>query len=138
MNPTIKNGKKILNNKVKKREWFRPFGATVLEEFVSNYFDFRGKSEYMLFVTEILEKEKFSSITHVDGTCRIQTINYENNNHYYMLLNQFYKLTGIPILLNTSLNINGSPICSKPFQALQLFQNTQLDAIIIGNNIYIK
>jgi len=138
MNPTVKNGKEILNNKVKKREWFRPFGATVLEEFVSNYFDFKGKSEYMLFVTEILEKEKFSSITHVDGTSRIQTINYENNNHYYTLLNKFYKLTGVPILLNTSLNINGSPICSKPFQALQLFQNTELDAIVVGKDIYIK
>jgi carbamoyltransferase len=92
----------------------------------------------MLFVTKILEKEKFSSITHVDGTCRIQTINYENNNYYYMLVNQFYKLTGIPILLNTSLNVNGSPICSKPFQALQLFQNTELDALVIGNEGYKK
>ena len=138
MSPAVKNGKEILNNKVKKREWFRPFGATILEEFVNKYFDFKGKSEFMLFVTKILEKEKFSSITHVDGTCRIQTINYENNNYYYMLVNQFYKLTGIPILLNTSLNVNGSPICSKPFQALQLFQNTELDALVIGNEGYKK
>jgi carbamoyltransferase len=55
-----------------------------------------------------------------------------------MLLNQFYKLTGIPILLNTSLNIDGFPIYSKPFQALQLFQNTELDAIVIGNQLYTK
>lgn len=138
MNPAVKKGKEILNNKVKKREWFRPFGATILEEHVNDYFNFKGKSEYMLFVSEILEKEKFSSITHVDGTCRIQTINYKNNNFYYMLLNEFYKLTGIPLLLNTSLNVNGSPICSKPFQALQLFKNTELDAVVIGNEIYIK
>jgi carbamoyltransferase len=138
MNPLIKNGKEILNNRVKKREWFRPFGATILEECVSKYFNFQGKSEYMLFVTEILEKEKFPSITHTDNTCRIQTLNYENNNFYYLLLNKFFKLTGIPILLNTSLNINGSPICSKPFQALQLFQNTELDALVIGNELYIK
>lgn len=138
MNPAIKNGRTVLNEKVKKREWFRPFGATVLEEQVNNYFNFKGKSEYMLFVTEILDKEKFSSITHVDNTCRIQTLNYNNNNMYFELLNAFYKLTGIPILLNTSLNINGSPICSKPFQALQLFNNTELNSIVIGNEIYKK
>jgi carbamoyltransferase len=138
MNPTVKNGKNILNEKVKRREWFRPFGATILEEYVSDYFNFKGKSEYMLFVTEIFEKEKFSSITHVDNSCRIQTLNYKNNNFYYMLLNKFYNLTGIPMLLNTSLNMNGFPICSKPFQALQIFYTTELDVLVIGNELYKK
>ena len=138
MNPTIKNGKDILNNKVKKRESFRPFGATILQEQVSNYFNFKGKSEYMLFVSEILEKEKFSSITHVDNTCRIQTLNFKNNTFYHTLLNKFYNLTGIPMLLNTSLNINSFPICSKPFHAMQIFQNTELDVLVIGNELYKK
>jgi carbamoyltransferase len=138
MNPTIKNGKNIINLKVKKREWFRPFGATVLENEVDKYFDFKDKSEYMLFVTEILEKQKFSSITHVDGTCRIQTLNYKNNNLYFDLLNKFFNLTGIPILLNTSFNLNGHPICSKPIHALQIFQNTEIDVVVVGNEIYKK
>ena len=138
MNPSIKNGKNILNERVKKREWFRPFGVSVLENHVKKYFNFEGTSEYMLYVTEIKDKENFPSITHIDGTCRIQTVNYENNNLYYLLLNKFYELTGIPMLLNTSLNVNGFPICSKPVYAMQIFNNSEMNLLVIGNEIYIK
>jgi len=138
MNPSIKNGKNILNERVKKREWFRPFGVSVLENHVKKYFNFEGTSEYMLYVTDIKDKENFPSITHVDGTCRIQTVNYKNNNLYYLLLDKFYELTGIPMLLNTSLNVNGFPICSKPVYALQIFNNSEMDIIVIGNEIYTK
>jgi len=138
MSPLVKNGKDILNNKVKRREWFRPFGASILEDHVEKYFNFKGKSEYMLYATDIKDKENFPSVTHVDGTCRIQTVSYENNNFYYLLLNKFYELTGIPMLLNTSLNVNGFPICSKPVYALQIFNNSEMDILVIGNEIYTK
>ena len=71
MDPSIRNGKEILNNKVKKREWFRPFGASILEEYTKDYFDWNDTSPYMLYVMEILNKQIFPSITHIDGTCRI-------------------------------------------------------------------
>ena len=138
MNPLIHNGKDLLNERVKKREWYRPFGATVLEDQVNNYFEFKQKSEFMLFVTNIKDKIKFPSITHIDGTCRIQTLNHDSNNFYYLLLNKFYELTGVPMLLNTSLNVNGFPISSKPVHALQIFASTEMDAVVIGNEIYIK
>jgi carbamoyltransferase len=138
MNPSIKNGKNILNERVKKREWFRPFGVSVLENHVKKYFNFEGTSEYMLYVTDIKDKKNFPSITHIDGTCRIQTVNYENNNLYYLLLNRFYELTGIPMLLNTSLNVNGFPICSKPVYALQILNNSEMDILVIGDDIYTK
>jgi len=137
MNPMIKNGKQILNDKVKKREWFRPFGASILEKETNKYFLFNEKSEYMLYVTNILDKENFPSITHIDGTCRIQTVN-ENNFVYYNLIEKFYKLTGVPMLLNTSLNLNFFPICSRPVYALQLFEKSEMDVLVIGNTIYKK
>jgi carbamoyltransferase len=138
MHPGIKEGKDILNKNVKNREWFRPFGASIIEDKVKEYFDFEGTSEYMLYVSSIKDKITFPSITHIDGTCRIQTVNYNNNNLYYDLLQKFYKLTGVPMLLNTSLNVDGFPICSKPVYALQVFNNSKLDALVLGNEIYIK
>jgi len=137
INPLIKDAKQILNNRVKKREWFRPFGASILEEHTNKYFNFNDKSEYMLYVADVLDKDKFSSITHADGTCRIQTVN-KNNNYFNQLLYEFNKLTGIPMLINTSLNVNGKPIASKPIDALELFENSDIDYLIIGNEIYKK
>jgi carbamoyltransferase len=137
INPLVKDARQILNDRVKKREWFRPFGASILEEHTSKYFNFNHKSEYMLYVTDVLDKDKFSAITHVDGTCRIQTVN-ENNNYFNQLLIEFNKLTGVPMLINTSLNINGKPIASKPLDALELFDNSAIDCLVIGNEIYSK
>jgi carbamoyltransferase len=137
INPLVKNAKQILNDRVKKREWFRPFGASVLENYTNKFFKFDDKSEYMLYVAEVLDKQKFESITHVDGTCRIQTVN-KNNNYFNQLLERFYKLTGIPMLLNTSLNINGKPIASKPLDAFELFSNSDINYLVIGNEIYKK
>lgn len=135
MNPSIPNGKHIINQKVKKREWFRPFGASILEEHTNKFFKFNYKNEYMLYVTEILDKQKFNSITHVDGTCRIQTVG-DNFNTYKRLIDSFYKKTGIPMLLNTSMNVNGKPIASRYIDALDLISNTELDILVIGNEIY--
>ena len=137
MNPSIQNGKHLINSKVKQREWFRPFGASVLEEHTHNYFKCNYKSEYMLYVTDVLDKNKFNSITHVDGTCRIQTVGTKLD-VYKRLLDCFYKLTGIPLLLNTSMNINGRPIASRYIDALELFTKSNLDVLVIGDEIYKK
>ena len=89
----------------------------------------------MLYVTETIDKQKFSSITHVDGTCRIQTVG-DNLNTYKRLIDAFYKKTGIPMLLNTSMNVNGRPIASRYIDGLELISTTELDILVIGNEIY--
>lgn len=137
MNPLVKNARQILNDKVKKREWFRPFGASILETYTNKYFNFDYESKYMLYVADVLDKDKFSGITHVDGTCRIQTVN-KNNNYFYHLLSEFNNLTGIPVLINTSLNVNGKPIAASPLDALELFNTSAIDYLVIGDEIYKK
>jgi carbamoyltransferase len=136
MRPDIKNGKELINNKVKKRESFRPYGASILEEESSNYFE-KTISPYMLYSSKILQ-DKLDPITHIDNTCRHQTVNYEQNNFYYELLQAFYRKTGLPLLLNTSLNTNGDPICGTIEEAKNIFKKTDMDAICIGDSIYRK
>ena len=127
MNPMIKNGKDILNSRVKKREWWRPFGASVLKEKAGEYFDIED-SPYMLYNAKV-KQSGLDPITHVDGTCRHQTVTYKSNPIYYKLISAFEKKTGCPILLNTSLNIGGKPIAGRPEDA----DVTGLDALFIGN-----
>lgn len=134
MRPDIKDGKDILNSRVKHREHFRPFGASVLLDKVSDYFDWTGETPYMLYVMDVLDKQSFPSITHVDGTCRPQTVT-EENNFYHQLIIEFEKLTGIPMLLNTSLNNGGRPICGSPDDALELLATSEMDMLVIGDNI---
>tara|TARA_R100000005_G_C4993557_1_gene200576 strand:- start:1003 stop:2460 length:1458 start_codon:yes stop_codon:yes gene_type:complete len=136
MDPRIKDGKDILNTKVKHREEYRPFGASVLEEAASDYFDIEGKSPYMLYVHHILDPY-LPSITHVDETCRIQTVSKEQK-HYYSLLTKFESLSGLPVLLNTSLNNGGKPICGSRYDAIELLHETDLDVLVIGNDFYLK
>lgn len=130
MNPTIKDGKYKLNSQVKHREWFRPFGASILEEYTSQYFDWDQTSPYMLYVMDIHDKESFPAITHVDGTCRIQTVSQELED-YYALIDEFKKLTGIPMLLNTSLNVNGKPIAGH----ISDMKNINVDVKVVGNHM---
>lgn len=130
MNPTIKDGKYKLNSQVKHREWFRPFGASILEEYTSQYFDWDQTSPYMLYVMDIHDKESFPAITHVDGTCRIQTVSQELED-YYALIDEFKKLTGIPMLLNTSLNVNGKPIAGH----MSDMKNINVDVKVVGNHM---
>jgi carbamoyltransferase len=137
MNPLIKNGKDILNQRVKHREWFRPFGASILEEETQNYFDWNGHSPYMLYVMNILNKQSFPAITHIDGTCRTQTVS-SNLSSYYSLIEKFKTITGVPMLLNTSLNNGGKPICGRINDALELFSATDLDVLVVGDQIYEK
>ena len=134
MNPCDPTGKDWINNKVKHREPFRPFGASVLEEKVSRCFYWNGPSPYMLYVTDVLEPDRFPSITHADGTCRINTVN-ESQEDYYSLLQEYEKLTGVPVLLNTSLNNGGKPIAGRIGDALGLYYETDLDTLVIGDKI---
>ena len=133
-NPSIFDIKEQINNKVKKRAWYRPYGASVIEEEYKNYFDLDWLSPYMLYQANVKDQEKFKSITHFDGTCRIQTV---DSGHFvfYELLEEFKKLTGFPILLNTSLNLPGKPIAGSINDALEIFKNSKVDAIVYGDKI---
>jgi carbamoyltransferase len=130
--PRIDNGKKIVN-RVKKREQFRPFAATVLEEECHKWFDMIGlsSSPFMTFAVNILEprKAQVPSIVHVDNTCRIQTINREQNKIYYDLIKNFFDITGIPMLLNTSFNLAGSPMVEDVSDAIQTLYKSELDYV---------
>lgn len=133
MNPLF--NKEILNAKVKKREWYRPYGASVTEEDYKTYFNLNWKSPYMLYNAKTIDSGKFKSITHVDGTCRIQTVSNKQE-HYYTLLKEFEKLTGFPILLNTSFNIQGKAIVGSLKDAKTMFDESEADILVLGNTIY--
>ena len=125
-----KDAKKIVN-KIKKREWYRPFAAIVLEEDANVYFDMLGlkKSEYMTNSFYVREEyiDKLPGIVHVDGSCRVQTIDITS--HLYELLLEFKEETGIGLVLNTSFNLSGYPLVETPEQALRTLQESSLDHI---------
>ena len=130
-NPDIKN---ILNKKIKLRETFRPFAPAVLEEQSNNYFDLNYPSPFMLNVVNAkkLAKDRVPSVVHVDNTCRVQTVNQNENLHFYNLINEFKKITNVPILLNTSFNEN-EPIVLTPEHAFDCFYRTRMDCLVLEN-----
>ena len=130
-NPKIKD---ILNAKIKLRESFRPFAPAVLEEFSGNYFEIDYPSPYMLNVVQAkkLAKETVPSVVHVDNTCRVQTVSKEDNFHFYSLISEFNRLTGVPIILNTSFNEN-EPIVLNPDHAFNCFRRTSMDCLVLEN-----
>jgi len=136
MDPRIKDGKDRLNLKVKHRENFRPFGCSVLEEQASKYFDLTEPSPYMLHVVNS-KTQDFPAITHVDGTTRIQTVS-DTSPLYRALLESFYQITDCPVLLNTSLNVNSRPIAGYVNDAMELFNNSEMDAVCIGGELFVK
>jgi carbamoyltransferase len=130
-NPNIKD---VLNAKIKLRESFRPFAPAVMEEFSNKYFDLDYSSPYMLNVVKAkqLAKDLVPSVVHVDNTCRVQTVNKKDNLHFYNLINEFNKLTNVPIILNTSFNEN-EPIVLNPDQAFNCFRRTSMDCLVLEN-----
>ena len=158
--PRIENIKEIINSKVKQRESFRPFAPVIMEDFKEEFFNLKQESKYMLITRQLskkfCKKEKvnnentleiniknkvnsiFPGITHVDGSCRVQTISKKQNPVFYKLLNAFYKKTGCPMLINTSFNLRGEPIVCSPEDALKCFVNTNIDFLIIESIIIDK
>ena len=132
-NPNIKD---IINSTIKMREDFRPFAPAVLEEHYKEYFDTNSPSPYMSRICKV-KTDKVPGVTHVDGTARIQTVNKEFNEKFYNIINEFYKITGIPMLLNTSFNCQ-EPIVETPQHALRTFKKTALDLLVINDWIIRK
>ena len=125
--------KDILNEKIKHRESFRPFAPSILEEYTFEYFNINVQSPYMLLVAPVKKPEKIPAVTHVDGTGRIQTVSKYINPLYYSLINEFYKITGVPVLVNTSMNVRGEPIVNTPEQAYNMIIKTDMDYIVKGS-----
>jgi carbamoyltransferase len=138
-NPTLPNMKDTINEKIKKRESFRPFAPTVLKEFVGTYFEQDILSPFMMHVVKIKPewREKLPAVTHVDGTGRLQSVSKDENPLYYSLIDAFRKKTGVGVLLNTSFNEN-EPIVDTPEQALGCFQRTDMDALCLGRYLIMK
>jgi carbamoyltransferase len=127
--------KDILNEKIKHRESFRPFAPCILEEYAAEYFDIDIPSPYMLLVAPVKKPEKIPAVTHVDGTGRLQTVSKEINPLFYNLINEFYKITDVPVLINTSMNVKGEPIVNSIEEAYNMIVNTDMDYIVLGNYI---
>jgi carbamoyltransferase len=130
--------KDILNEKIKHRESFRPFAPCILEEYASEYFDVNVSSPYMLLVAPVKKPEKIPAVTHVDGTARLQTVSKDINLLFYNLITEFHKITGIPVLINTSMNVRGEPIVDTPEQAYNMIVKTDMDYIVMGDYIIKK
>ena len=144
-----------MNLKIKFRESFRPFAPSMLEEHTAEYFDFHHPSPYMLLVYDIQEKYRnplsdeemkrsgldklynvrsvVPAITHVDYSARLHTVNRETNPCYYDVIDQFHRLTGCPIIINTSFNVRGEPIVESPQDAYRCFMRTNMDYLVLEN-----
>jgi len=132
--PTDPNGKDHVN-KVKNREYFRPFAGTILHEHAHEWFDLRGMDEtpHMMYAVNCQPgiEEKIPSIIHVDGTCRIQTVKQDQNPHYYDLIKAFYDSTGIPIIFNTSFNLGGDPLVETLDNAVETLVRSEIEYLYL-------
>ena len=143
----------VMNLKIKFRESFRPFAPSVLEEYVSDYFEIDRPSPYMLLVASVREDKRLDghdgaltgldklkvqrsvipAVTHVDYSARLQTVNRETNPLYHALIHAFHQKTGCPVIINTSFNVRGEPIVCTPKDAFLCFMRTNMDYLIMGN-----
>lgn len=132
--PTDPKGKDHVN-KVKRREYFRPFAGTILAEHAHEWFDMRGlqESPFMMYAMKCQTgvEEKIPAIIHVDGSCRIQTVTREQNKHYYELIEEFYKKTGVPVLFNTSFNLGGEPLVETLDDAVRTLANSDIEYLYL-------
>lgn len=126
--------KDILNDRIKKREPFRPFAPSILEEHVGEYFEQTHPAPTMLMVYQTKEERRreIPAVTHVDGSGRLQTVSRTMNERYYQLISDFAELTGVPVILNTSFNEN-EPIVCTPREAIDCFSKTRMDVLYLGN-----
>ena len=126
--------KDILNLKIKRRESFRPFAPSILREEVCKWFEEDADVPFMMKVFQIKEdkRETIPAVSHVDGSGRLQTVFSSTNPRYYRLIEEFSKVTGVPILLNTSFNENEPVVCT-PEEALACFLRTKMDVLVMGD-----
>jgi carbamoyltransferase len=126
--------KDILNQRIKKREPFRPFAPSILEDRVADYFEQTHSAPTMLMVYQVKEerRKEIPAVSHVDGSGRLQTVSRRVNDRYYQLISDFNDLTGVPVILNTSFNEN-EPIVCTPEQAIDCFKKTRMDVLYLGN-----
>jgi len=128
--------REVLNGKIKRREAFRPFAPSILEEAAGEYFYDSQPSPFMLRACQVRPEKRsvIPATTHVDGTGRVQTVNREQNPRFYKLIREFERQTGVPVLLNTSFN-ESEPIVCRPQEALECFLRTKMDLIVLGNTL---
>jgi len=126
--------KDILNIKIKRRESFRPFAPSILRETVSEWFEMNEDVPFMMQVLQIRKDKRalIPAVTHVDGSGRLQTVHRDANARYYLLIEKFYELTGVPMVLNTSFNENEPVVCHSE-EALDCFLRTKMDVLFMGN-----
>jgi carbamoyltransferase len=131
--------KDVLNARIKRREWFRPFAPSILADRQSDYFEHDHPSPFMLHVYKIRPEKRaqLCAVNHVDDTGRLQTVSQEENGLYYDLIHAFERKTGIPVILNTSFNEN-EPIVCAPSEAIDCFKRTRMDALAIGSFLSLK
>lgn len=132
--PRREDGKNIVNS-VKHREWFRPFAGSVLEEYAHDWFEMEtlNSSPFMMYAVDVkADKLKLiPAVTHVDGTCRVQTVSPADNPHYYSLINAFYKRTGVPVLFNTSLNLGGEPLAETLEDSINILIKSDMEFLFL-------
>ena len=138
-NPTWDGVKDYLNDKIKYREYWRPYAPIVIEEHAHHLFDISDTqaNSYMLLSSKVKYPDLLPGITHSDGTARIQTVNKNQNSRIYTLLEAFNGLTDVPVLLNTSFNLGGEPIVESPQDAMNTFKKSNID-ILVMENFYIR
>lgn len=136
--PRRKEMKDILNSRVKFREWYRPFAPVVLNEFKDEWFDMDFESPFMLYTVPCKRPQDIPAAVHIDSTSRVQTLRKEDNPKVHQLIREFYSLTGVPVLTNTSLNVKGQPIVETPEDAMKLFEESDVDILVINDVMYLK
>jgi carbamoyltransferase len=131
--------KDLINQKVKRRESFRPFAPSVLAGRVGEIFEQDPRSPFMMHVVKIRPegRDRIPAVTHVDGTGRLQTVARDQNPLYHDLIERFSRFTGVPVILNTSFNEN-EPIVDTPEQAVDCFRRNELDALVLGSLVLSK
>jgi carbamoyltransferase len=129
---------KRVNLKIKFRESFRPFAPAVLREKAADWFDLDRESPYMLLVCQVKEGRAIPAVTHVDGSARVQTVTRAQHAEFHDLLSAFDARTGCPVLINTSFNVRGEPIVCTPEDAYLCFMRTEMDVLVLGNQILLK
>jgi carbamoyltransferase len=137
--PRRSDMRELLNHKVKLREWFRPLAPSMLEEESTTIFGKPHIDPFMVTVLSVAEdqRERIPAVVHVDGTARPQTVSRKTNPRYWQLIREFEQISGVPMLLNTSFNVQEPIVCS-PEDAVSTFRNSNFDALVLENHLVVR